>query len=159
VDQVLAIDVGTQFLKAAVFDSNLAMLDRQQVSYTPVVKAGKWVEIEAQVLWNAFPEACKKLRKAKEVKAISFSTLCPSLVPIDADGNSLSPMILHLDRRSYPQAVWALARVGQDKFLRTAGNLPFPGGISLTSLLWIKENKPSIYSQKNAIFGHAVNFL
>jgi sugar (pentulose or hexulose) kinase len=68
-------------------------------------------------------------------------------------------MILHLDRRSHRQAVWAMNRVGEERFFQVAGNLPIPGGISLTSLLWIKENEPSIYHRKDVIFGHAVTFF
>ena len=158
-NRILAIDVGTQSLRASVFDRDLIPLEKQQISYTPQVKAKNWVEIDAEVLWNAFIKACNQLSTAKEVEGISFSTLCPSLVPMDADGNPLAPMILHLDRRSYRQALWALDRVGEDAFLRIAGNLPVPGGISLTSLLWVKENEPSVYHRRDVTFGHGVTFF
>jgi len=158
-NRILAIDAGTQSLRASVVDRNLVTLERQQISYTPQVRGKNFVEIEAEVLWKAFIDACHQLRMAKEVEAISFSTLCPSLLPMDGDGNPLGPIILHLDRRSHRQALWALERVGEDRFLRTAGNLPIPGGISVTSLLWIKKNQPSIYNRKDVIFGHAVTFF
>ncbi|NIS59446.1 MAG: hypothetical protein GTO13_01705, partial [Proteobacteria bacterium] len=157
--RILAIDVGTQSLRACVFDRDLSALGRQQVSYTPQVKARNWVEIDAEVLWNAFIKACNQMKGASDVDSISFSTLCPSLVPMDAEGNPLAPMILHLDRRSYRQALWALGRVGEDRFLGIAGNLPIPGGISLTSLLWVKENEPSIYHRRDVTFGHGVTFF
>jgi len=159
VNRILSIDAGTQSLRACVIDRNLVTLERYQISYDPQVKGKNRVEIEAEVLWKAFVDVCSQLRMAKEVEAISFSTLCPSLVPMDGDGNPLGPIILHLDRRSLRQAVWALERVGEDKFLRIAGNLPIPGGISVTSLLWIKENEPSIYHRKDVIFGHALTFF
>ena len=158
-DRILAIDAGTQSLRACVFDRDFNTLEKQQVSYAPQVKAKNWVEIDAEVLWNAFVKACSQLRTAKEVEAISFSTLCPSLVPMDVEGKSLAPMILHLDRRSYRQALWALGRVGEDRFLRIAGNPPIPGGISLTSLLWIKDNIPSVYHRTDVTFGHGVTFF
>jgi len=159
VNRILAIDAGTQSLRACVFDRDLAMLEVQRVSYDPRVKAKTWVEIDAEVLWDAFIKACGQLTEAKEVEGISFSTLCPSLVPMDAEGKPLGPMILHLDRRSYRQALWALDRVGEERFLRIAGNLPIPGGISLTSLLWVKENEPSVYHRKDVVFGHGVTFF
>jgi len=158
-NRILAVDAGTQSLRACVFDRDLIVLEKQQISYDPQVKAKNWVEIEAEVLWNAFIKACSQLKGARKVEAISFSTLCPSLVPMDADGNPLAPMILHLDRRSYRQALWALDRIGEDRFLRIAGNLPIPGGISLTSLLWVKENEPSIYHRRDVVFGHGVTFF
>jgi len=159
VNRILAIDAGTQSLRTCILDHDLTTLEKEQVSYTPQVKAKTWVEIDAEVLWDAFVKACGPLRGAKEVEGISFSTLCPSLVPMDADGNPLAPMILHLDRRSYRQALWALNRVGEERFLRIAGNLPIPGGISLTSLLWIREHEPSVYHRRDVVFGHGVTFF
>jgi sugar (pentulose or hexulose) kinase len=78
---------------------------------------------------------------------------------MDADGRPLRPIILHLDRRSYRQAQWALRKAGEDAFLNIAGNLPIPGGISVTSLLWIRDHEPEIYSRKGVCFGHAVTFF
>jgi len=158
-DCILAIDVGTQSLRACILDSELSLVERQQVPYTPQVISREKVEIDAEILWDALVQACRKLKQKNRVKAITFSTLCPSLLPMDADGNPLHPIILHLDRRSYHQAQWALRRVGEEKFLNIAGNLPVPGGISVTSLLWIRDHEPEIYSKKKVCFGHAVTFF
>ena len=158
-NRILAVDVGTQSLRVGVVDRDFRVLEKQQVGYTPQVISKNRVEIDPEILWNAFVEACRQLVHGKDVQGISFSTLCPSLVSMDAEGRSLAPMILHLDRRSYRQALWALDRVGEDRFLQSAGNLPFPGGISLTSILWMKENMPSVYDRHDVIFGHAVTFF
>ncbi len=141
---ILAVDVGTQSLKASVVDRELVVLESAKISYSPEVKSKNRVEIEAEVLWDAFLRGCKRLKLGSEIGALSFSTLCPSLLAMDSEGIPLSPIILHLDRRSHRQAVWALKRVGEGRFLETAGNLPIPGGMSLTSLLWIKENRPDM---------------
>ena len=158
-DCILAIDVGTQSLRACIFDSESSLLERQQVPYVPQVISGDKVEIDAEILWDALVQACSKLKHRDRVMVITFSTLCPSLLPMDINGNPLRPIILHLDRRSYEQAQWALQRVGEDKFLKIAGNLPVPGGISVTSLLWIRDHEPDIYSKKDVCFGHAVTFF
>lgn len=156
---ILAVDTGTQSTKASIVDGNLNVLETSRVSYTPEVKSKNRVEIEARVLWDAFLKACASLRLKSEVGALSFATPCPSLLAMDSDGTPLTPIILHLDRRSQRQAVWALNQVGEDRFLRTAGNLPIPGGISLTSILWIKEHWPDIYGRKGTVFGHIVTFF
>jgi sugar (pentulose or hexulose) kinase len=78
---------------------------------------------------------------------------------MDANGNPLHPMILHLDRRSYRQAQWALNRVGEKTFLNISGNLPIPGGISVTSLLWIRDHIPDIYFKEDICFGLPLHFL
>ena len=156
---ILAIDVGTQSLRACVIDSELSVLERQQIHYTPRVISRDKVEIDAEILWDALVQACRKLTRRDRVQVITFATLCPSLLPMDAAGRSLRPIILHLDRRSYQQAHWALQRVGEEQFLSIAGNLPVPGGISATSLLWIRDREPEIYSKSDVCFGHAVTFF
>jgi len=159
INHIFTVDIGTQSLKACVVDRNLAVLEKAQVFYTPQVKSKNRVEIDAEILWNAFIKVCRGLKLGNRIDVISLATLCPSLVPMDADGCALYPVILHLDRRSYRQAVWALEQVGEEKFLQTAGNLPIPGGISVTSLLWLKENEPSIYQRKDVVFGHMVTLF
>lgn len=158
-DCILAIDVGTQSLRACIIDTGLSVLERQQIPYSPQVEARDRVEIDAEILWKALIQACSELKEKGRVKAIAFSTLCPSLLPMDAKGDPLHPIILHLDRRGYHQAKWALQKVGENEFLNIAGNLPVPGGISITSLLWLRDHQPGIYYRKNVCFGHAVTFF
>ena len=158
-DRILAVDVGTQSLRACVIDRNLSILEKAQVSYSPDIKSKNRVEIDVEILWKAFVHASAQLKQKNDIEAVSFSTLCPSLVPMDTRGDPLGPVILHLDRRSYRQAIWAMEQVGEERFLQIAGNLPIPGGISLTSLLWIKENEPAIYDRNDVIFGHVVTFF
>ncbi len=78
-DLILAVDVGTQSLKACILDRDLNILEEQKVSYFPNVRGKNRVEFDAEELWDAFLTACKGLRKSGDVEAISFSTLCPSL--------------------------------------------------------------------------------
>jgi sugar (pentulose or hexulose) kinase len=77
---------------------------------------------------------------------------------MDESGNPLYPSIIHWDRRSIKQAKRALSQVGKERFLKLAGNLPYPGGISLTSLLWIKDREPDIFKKAHK-FGHMNTFF
>jgi len=157
--RVLAVDVGTQSLRATVVDRDFKIIEAARAAYFPRVYSKNYVEIDANTLWQAFIQVCSELTPGQPLDAVSFATLCPSLLAMDADGRPISPVILHMDRRSYPQARWALDRVGEEKFLAIAGNLPFPGGISATSLLWIREHHPDIYRRSDVTFGHAVTFF
>ena len=122
-DFILAIDVGTQSLRACILDSESSILERQQVPYTPQVISRNKVEIDAEILWDELVEACRKLTLKSRVSVVTFSTLCPSLIPMDGDGRPLRPIILHLDHRSYRQTQWTLSKVGEETFLNIAGNL------------------------------------
>jgi len=77
---------------------------------------------------------------------------------MDESGNFLYPSIIHWDRRSVVQARKALSLIGKERFLQLSGNLPYPGGISLTSLLWIKDEESQIF-KKAFKFGHMNTFF
>lgn len=159
IDCVLAIDIGTQSIKAGIVDKHLNVLERVQQSVSVKITHGNHVEMDADELWSNLVEACNKLELRSRVSAMVLSTLCPSLVPLSGEGVPLHPMILHQDRRSGKQAEWAMNQVGEEQFLAIAGNLPVPGGISLTSILWIKEQYPEIYGRADVCFGHAATLI
>ncbi|MGI9538116.1 MAG: xylulokinase [Desulfocapsaceae bacterium] len=158
-DAILAVDIGTQSLKAGIVDDQLNILERQQVPLSIQVSNGLNAEMDGEEIWTAVVAACSRLNLRDRVQAVVFSTLCPSLVPLDGSGRPLHPVILHLDRRSDQEAQWALETIGQEAFLNISGNLPVPGGISLTSLLWLKKHAPEIYRRKDVCFGHVATLM
>lgn len=155
--KVLAVDIGTQSLKASIVDQNLEVIERYRVTYQPKAYAQNYVEISIDILWDAFIEACSNL-KNKDIEALSFSTLCPSLLLMDATGKALTPVILHLDRRSQKQSEWIVKNIGLEKFKSIAGNPPIPGGISVTSMLWVKESLGGELPE-GSVFGHVVTYF
>ena len=158
-DAILAVDIGTQSLKVGILDDQLNLLERQQRPLTIQVSKGHHAEMDGEEIWSALVTACNGLKQRDRIGAVVFSTLCPSLVPMDGAGRPLHPVILHLDRRSGDEAQWALETVGQETFLNISGNLPVPGGISLTSLLWLKKHAPEIYRRKDVCFGHVATLV
>ncbi len=158
-DTILAVDIGTQSLKAGILDEQLTIIERQQVPLSMHVSNSNHVEMDGEEIWSALITACRGLKQRDRAQAVVLSTLCPSLIPLDGAGNPLHPIILHLDRRSDAEAKWALETIGRDTFLKISGNLPVPGGISLTSLLWLKKHVQQIYQRKDVCFGHVATFV
>lgn len=150
---ILSADVGTSSIKAGIFDKDLNLIAQSKVPYK-YISYGKNVEMEADVLFNAFIKALKELSKyLEEVAIVGFSVLCPGLFCLDEKGDSLRPAIIHLDRRSEKQGLEIAEKVGEEKFLEITGNLPIPGGMSVTSIEWIRQNEPAIF-EKTYKFGH-----
>jgi len=158
-DAILAVDIGTQSLKAGIVDASLRLIERRQVPLSIKISHNTHAEMDAEQIWSALIDACRGLKQRPRVQAVVFSTLCPSLVPLDQNGTPLHPVILHLDRRSAAEAEWALEQVGAEVFLNRTGNLPVPGGISLTTILWLKNNCPEIYRREDVCFGHAATYV
>ncbi len=155
---ILALDIGTSSLKAGIFDrnDNLVLTDREDYEYETI---GMHVQMDPEKIWRAFLNATQKVSDyLDKVELIVQCVLSPSLIPMDEIGNPLYPSIIHWDRRSVKQAKRALSQIGKERFLKLAGNLPYPGGISLTSLLWIKDQEPDIF-KKAYKFGHMNTFF
>jgi sugar (pentulose or hexulose) kinase len=102
---ILAIDNGTQSLKAIVFDLNGQLRNRVQVTFQPYVspKPG-WAEQDPDVFWDALCRACRSLwedhKVPKEaIAAVALTTQRATVVNVDRNGKPLRPAILWLDQR------------------------------------------------------------
>jgi len=152
--RILSADFGTSSVKMAIADDNQNILTSTKVYYDYQVLNKMHVQLDADVVYQAFLEGCHHFgQQIKEIDTLVFCVFSPCLIAMDVDGTPLCPAILHLDRRSYAQSRYAVRRLGKEPFLRINGNLPFAGGISCTSMLWIKDNCPDIY-KKTHKFGH-----
>ncbi|MDY6914085.1 MAG: FGGY family carbohydrate kinase [Planctomycetota bacterium] len=158
-DCILAIDAGTSSLKARVFDADLNSVAETHQPYEYTTSAGMAVQMDVEKIWQALLEACRQFKPwLDKIGVVVPSVLCPGLTAMDEAGNALYPAIIHIDRRSTRQAKEALKRIGKETFLRITGNLPYPGGISLTGMLWLKENEPDIFCKAH-VFGHINTYL
>jgi xylulokinase len=155
--KIMAVDIGTQSLKTSIYNDSLECLERHKVQYAPNTFSGNRVEMDAEIYWRAFVTCCQQLEN-KDLSGLVFSTLCPSLLLMDSKGLPLTPVILHLDRRSKEESNWIVNTIGSETFRNISGNLPIPGGISVTSMLWIKNHHGGSIPEE-AVFGHVVTFF
>jgi xylulokinase len=137
--RVLALDVGTSSVKAAVLDVATAQPVGAvaQCAYALDHPEPDAAEIPAERLWQAVAAAARgAVRRAgvagiagQDVQAIGLSCMTPALILLDKADRPLGPIWTHLDRRSRPAARQTWAAVGEE-FLAVVGNRPLPGGIS-----------------------------
>jgi xylulokinase len=130
---VLALDVGTSSVKAAVLDVATA------APVGPIARAAyqldhptpEAAEVPPDRLWAAVTEAARTAARGQEgIAAVGISCLTPALVLLDERDRPLAPIWTHLDRRARPAARQVQGTAG-DEFLATVGNRPLPGGISV----------------------------
>ncbi len=104
-DLLLAIDNGTQSLKALVFDLHGQLSAGTQVTFRPYFsKQPGWAEQDPEVFWRALCEACQKLWREKGVEreriaGVSLTTQRGTVINVDAAGKPLRPAMLWLDQR------------------------------------------------------------
>lgn len=145
---VLALDVGTSSVKAAVLD---------QATGDPVGHPAKApydldhptpdaAEVPAGRVWDAVSHAATEAvaaAKGVTVEGVGMSCLTPALVLLGDGDEVLSPVWTHLDRRSRPVARETWAQFGAD-FLNEVGTRPLPGGTSAVSFAQQLRDNPGL---------------
>jgi len=157
--KILAIDVGTTSFKMGIFNESLSVDKIYQQNYEVDIFNGEKAEIDPEIWWQQVVNGCKSIgSELAEVDVVAFSVTTPGLVAMDKNGQALTKAILFLDQRSHSQASSIRNKIGEERLLEKACNLPVSGGSSLSSILWIKENQPEVY-KKTYKFGHTNTFL
>jgi sugar (pentulose or hexulose) kinase len=104
-DLILAIDNGTQSLKALVFDPQGQLQAKEAVTFDPYFsEQPAWAEQHPTVFWKALVQACQGIWNRHHVDkdrlaAIALTAQRGSVVNVDAEGNPLRPAIMWLDQR------------------------------------------------------------
>ncbi len=151
-DLILAIDNGTQSLKALVFDATGAMVAREQVVFEPYFSEYPgWAEQDPGVFWDALCTACQSVFARQEIDknriaGVAVTTQRATVINVDKAGAPLRPAILWLDqRKAYGvnpiDGLWGL-------FFKLAG---LSGTLDYfqaeTEANWILRNQPRIWDK------------
>lgn len=102
--QLLAVDVGTQSVRAILFDPEGQLLAKAQIAIEPYVAAQPgWAEQDANTFWAAISQACRQLWEQGNdpgaVVAMALTCQRATTVCVDDAGEPLRPAIVWLDQR------------------------------------------------------------
>jgi Sugar (pentulose and hexulose) kinases len=107
-EQLLAIDHGTQSVRALIFDLRGNLLAKSQVPIEAYFSTHPgWAEQDPQVFWNALCRACQALWSMPGVDksalvGASLTTQRSTIINLDEHGQPLRPAIVWLDQRRTP---------------------------------------------------------
>ncbi|MBI5832444.1 MAG: hypothetical protein HZB16_09075 [Armatimonadetes bacterium] len=150
---VIGVDVGTQSLRAMVFDLSGNPLGSAAQPYTTYHDRVSWAEQEPADWWNA-AVACVHGAMAQagvpadEVAGLSVDSTSCTVVPVKADGTVLRRALLWMDVRSVAQAERVTA-TGHDQ-------LKYVSGVEsaewmLPKAMWLKEHQPEIWAEADLV--------
>ena len=160
----LAIDLGTSGPKIALVGSDgvVAAHTNRLVETKRLPPDG--AEQDPEEIWTAIMDGAREvLRTAARPPAEIVGVLCSShyfsLVPVDADANPTTNLLVWLDQRG---AKYGHGLVRDDletlvKFIEVHGALPF-GTDSLSHMLFVKNEQPAAY-EKTRAFIEPVDFV
>ncbi len=149
---LLAIDCGTQSLRALIFDCRGDLIEMAKVVYPPYFseKPG-WAEQDPELFWTSLGKACRTLAASvpaafASIAGVGVTSQRDSMVCVDERGIPLRPVITWLDQRKSspvyrPRGISALA-------LRAAGMYkPILKTQSDGKGNWIREYEPEIWAR------------
>src|SRR5689334_23212971 len=104
-DQLLAIDVGTQSVRALLFDLNGKLIAKAQIPFEPYhAPQPGWAEQRPEYFWEKLGEACQKLWTQPGVDqaalaGVALTSQRGTVINLDKDGQPLRPAIVWPDQR------------------------------------------------------------
>ncbi|ERJ20758.1 xylulokinase protein [Salinisphaera shabanensis E1L3A] len=105
-DRLLAIDIGTQSVRALVFDREGMLHARVQVPIEPPYHAPEpgYAEQDANVFWLAMASACRRLHEnepalGQRIAGLALTAQRATSVFVDAEDEPIGPVISWLDQR------------------------------------------------------------
>lgn len=158
----LTIDVGTQSIRALVFDEQGCELAKARLAIEPYFSEQPgWAEQHAEYYWQKLIQACHKLWQlnkvaATEITAVSLTTQRYTMVNLDAEFKPLRPAIVWLDQRKAKARELPLPiKLG----LKAVGAYDLIQDVRTKSRdSWIAQNEPEIW-QKTRYFVNISAYL
>jgi xylulokinase len=152
--KLLALDIGSSAVKAAVLVDGATVAGPARAPY-PTTFAGVQAEIDPADLWRAIVTAVTAVTAAAPgstgLDLMGLTSLGPAWIALDRSGEPLTPLVTHADRRSVEQARRLEREVGRERYLETAGNRPYPGGIAATTWRWYAEHAPDVLARADLV--------
>ncbi len=151
-DKILAIDHGTQSVRALLFDPAGSLLAMSQVFIEPYYSNQPgWAEQDPEVFWQSLCQACRELLDRPEVNpesiaAAALTTQRSTLINLDAHGQPLRPAIVWLDQRQSKDfkpvgGLWGLAF----KLVGMTDTVDYLQGEAEVN--WLRENQPELWER------------
>ncbi len=140
---LLGVDVGTSAVKAVLYDLDGVEHSSSRREILTVTPHPGWAEQDAHALWQALLDVlgdCAASAAGQgRIAAMALATQAGSVVPVDATGAPLAPLITWLDTRAQPFAdEWT--RDGSAARIRSiSGWHPHPG-LPIATIAWMTRN-------------------
>jgi xylulokinase len=148
---LLAYDLGTNGVKAALFTPDGLMAVSAYQEYGVLYPAAGWVEQSIDVMWQAQCTATRLLLKqagcSKDaVAGLAISSQRATFAGLDDSGQPVTNFIGWQDARSAAECAMIEQRIGSDAYCAISG-LAISTVAAISKILWIKKNNPDLFSQ------------
>ena len=148
---ILAYDLGTGGVKAALFDTQGKAVDAETRAYSVQSPQERWAEQNPDTWYEGFCSITKEVMernniRGAEIAGIGFSGQMMACLPVDKEGNALTDCIIWADRRSVQQTEALRERIDEEEYYQITGNKIYPT-YPLPKFMWLRENLPELYKR------------
>ncbi len=149
----LGIDFGTGGAKACLIDEEANVLSYAFKEYKIITNGLGWSEHDPHDYWNVLCSLVKECIikggiDSKDIKAIGTSSALPSMVMVDANGNTIQNAYNLMDRRAIKQTEWIKRNIGEDAIFELTGNRLEDHPL-IVNLMWERDNRPESFKRIN----------
>ena len=148
--RLMGIDIGTTSLKGCVFDENGNLLASVTKAYN-LITEGERVEFPAEKYYELFLQAYYELSLDGPIDAFAIDTQGETLIFLDKDKNPLMNAIVWLDNRADKEAKAIEEKFGLKRIYEVTGQTEVPAGYPAPKILWLKNNKPDLFSKLDKV--------
>lgn len=149
---LLGLDAGTTALKVALFDSVGTLLGVSTQEYALETPRVNYVEVDAEVYWQAFKNGLSEIKKGYEIRpedeiSLAISAQGETLICIDKEGNPLRKAIVWMDNRAVAEARAMEEKFGNELGYQVTGQVSFEPCWPAPKIFWIRNNEPDIFAK------------
>lgn len=153
-DYIMAIDIGTQSVRAMVFDSNGNEVGNARVLNEPYYSLQPgWAEVPAGDFWQnvciVTNKVCGELKEdTHKIKACSITANRDNIIPLDRHGDYIRDWIIWVDQRRVPEAVEDASNQvkGKNKIIHNFGRNFFDMLSNRSKFNWFKYHEEDTYN-------------
>lgn len=148
--RILAVDIGTSSVRAAVFDARGTMAGSVKQCYgvirpAPFMEEQNPDEVRAHVFETIRACLAKAGDAAASVRGVVFSSQMYGVFPVDCDGRAMANSILWSDGRAEAQADALRASGAAEEMYRVTG-CPVNSIYPLAKLIWLARHRPELFA-------------
>lgn len=147
---ILAIDLGTTAVKAAVFDCGGGLKGQATVEYSLITPKPNWVEAGEDIHYASIHTAVHMLAKDADLSgvcAVGFSAQGETLFFVDEAGCPVRRPIIWMDTRAGEEAEDLRARFGNELCYQVTGQVSFEPCWPAAKVLWVRRHEPELFQR------------
>ena len=148
----IAVDGGTESLRAGIYDPSGSCLGWATHPYPTQFSAGARAEQDPEDWWQSLGVAVRSAIDQAQVdpsaiEAICLTTTCCSVVALDQAGRALRPAIIWMDVRAGAEAQAVLDTGDPALAVNGAGHGPVSAEWMIPKSLWLKRHEPDLFDR------------